>query len=144
MGVDTRFLAFWLGIRASSGAAGVASERYPHVELLLEGPGGERLPVQGGAAERHGSDLRQDLGKRQSPPLDKHLGYLRHDAVPELLGVEAVKLVLDLGEVQLNAPGLGMGGERSVPGLRSCSLPARPFRAEAACERRAAILAFVA
>lgn len=105
--------------------------------------------MQSGAAERRGSELRQDLGRRQVPSLYEHLGYLLHDAVPELLGPEAVELVLNLGEAGLDAggfafSGLGPGSERGVPSLKSCSLPARPFRAEAACGRRADIPAVVA
>ncbi|WP_158020919.1 hypothetical protein [Methylorubrum extorquens] len=52
----------------------------------------------GGAAERHGPEPRQDFGWRQGAALDEELGYLLHDAVPELLGAEAVELVLDLVE----------------------------------------------
>jgi hypothetical protein len=65
------------------------------------------------------------------------------------MGMQAVELVLDHGEAGLDAggfyfSGFGQGNERGVPSLKSFKRPARPFRAEAACGRRAAISAIVA
>lgn len=80
--------------------------------------------MQGGAAERHSPELRQDLGRHQGAPLHQEVGYLLHDALPELLGAEAVELVLNLSEAGLDAGdlvlgGLGPGGERGVPRLKT-------------------------
>jgi hypothetical protein len=79
--------------------------------------------VQGGAAQRHGPELRQDRGRRQGAAYDEELGYLLRDAVPELLDAEAVELILDLSEPGLETDGLvtsgpGPGVERGVPGLK--------------------------
>ncbi len=51
--------------------------------------------------------------------LGQELGYILHDAIPELLSAEAIELVLNLGETHLDAPGfvlggLGSGGGRGV------------------------------
>ncbi len=65
--------------------------------------------MQGGAAVGHGPELRQDLGRRQEASLDRELGYLLHDTVPELLGLEAVELVLDRVKPGLDALNLRFG-----------------------------------
>ncbi|GJE43029.1 hypothetical protein [Methylobacterium soli] len=46
----------------------------------------------------HRPEFRQNLGRGHGAPVREDFGYLLHDAVPELLGAEAVELVLDLGE----------------------------------------------
>ena len=53
-------------------------------------------------ADRHSPKPRQDLRRRQGALLDGELGYLLHDAVPELLDAELVELVLDLRQADLN------------------------------------------
>jgi hypothetical protein len=72
------------------------------VHLLLEGARRQGGLVQGGSAVGHGPELRQDLGRRQEAPLGRELGNLLHDTVPELLGLEAVELVLDRVEPGLD------------------------------------------
>lgn len=116
----------------SAGSAGVAAlvagfeispERGPDVHLL-EGGGGERLVVEGGALDGHAPELRQDLGWGHGSSCGYDLVNLLHDAVPELQGAEAVELVLGLLKADEDAGGfvlggLGSGGERGVPGLKT-------------------------
>ncbi|MDQ0522437.1 hypothetical protein [Methylobacterium gregans] len=93
------------------------------IHLLLEVARRQGLLVQGGAAERHGLELRQDLDRRQGATLDKELGYLLHHPIPGFLCAKPIEQVLDLGEAHVDAPGLalgglGSGGERGALGLR--------------------------
>lgn len=79
--------------------------------------------MQGGAADRHSPESRQDLRWRQGTPFSEEVGYLLHDAVPELLGAETVELVLEFHQTRLDAHGVGLSslgprGERGVPSLR--------------------------
>lgn len=84
--------------------------------------------MQDCTAECHGSEPRQEFRRCEGAPLDEELGYLLHDAAPELLGPEAVELVLDLLDVREDGRGLvisgtGPGCERGVLGLDGLDHP---------------------